>query len=535
VSRGKAVTVRGTSASASRLSARSTYTFAVFTKVKKKWVGPVSVTVTTPSTTTGVGAQVRAEGAVIATAGQVRASVTGGKVTSTLPSGVTPVLGNALVLPVSSALPGGFVGRITSIATDGKTVTLEQTGLDDVFDLYVSPSVSLNGSKASLTPASRTELFAGTTSRLLRQRAAAAVRPVCASVASLEGPAFTIEGDPTNRFSFTVKSEEIDYFPDIPVGVEGNLRLVLDFAYGYQTGWDLAAACGFEVSFLDWKSSATMIGGIPFMTTVSSKVAVTYSGKVEASHGGGVTSLGIEGSFALGETSGTTELHKVSDYVPTPDAAKGTGSVNFDFSGTVGFGPGIGSSAAGVTAGLQSVLTPLSAQLGYTRTVGNDKTCLILTAGAKAKFGLYARGWLGWSSHTFELNAIDETWNYLTEEKYPAGCDRPEDKEPTEDEQPPEVPEDDEPIPDTGGDVVDETGCSDTGFYFELDSATRTATLAPGPHCEPPITGTIPSWIYNSHTNPALPEDQRGEYQVTAIGDNALRFSSLTEIGRAHV
>ena len=56
-------------------------------------------------------------------------------------SGVTPVMGTPIVLPLSDALPGGFVGKIKSVSADGKTVILYTT--DPVQqDAYIRAAVN---------------------------------------------------------------------------------------------------------------------------------------------------------------------------------------------------------------------------------------------------------------------------------------------------------------------------------------------------------------------------------------------------------
>ena len=63
------------------------------------------------------------------------------------------MLGAGFVLPISAVLPGGFLGKVTSISPDGRNVTLAPAGLSEAFTAY-NLAVTMPQSPAEpLTPA----------------------------------------------------------------------------------------------------------------------------------------------------------------------------------------------------------------------------------------------------------------------------------------------------------------------------------------------------------------------------------------------
>ena len=61
-------------------------------------------------------------------------SASNGKVTTSVPTGRTPTLGQSRVLPPDTDIPTGYLGKVTAISADGKSVTLAPAGLAEAFD-----------------------------------------------------------------------------------------------------------------------------------------------------------------------------------------------------------------------------------------------------------------------------------------------------------------------------------------------------------------------------------------------------------------
>jgi hypothetical protein len=114
------------------------YSHALFTRETRGWIGPVAMTVGTVSRDPTVAAYVAPPSTVIvsATDGD-KPTVTAGGVSVQLAAGrATPVIGAGFVLPVSPTLPAGYLGQVTSVSADGRSVSLIPAGLADAFDYY---------------------------------------------------------------------------------------------------------------------------------------------------------------------------------------------------------------------------------------------------------------------------------------------------------------------------------------------------------------------------------------------------------------
>jgi hypothetical protein len=135
---GVKVATTGTSASDRGLRLGSKYTYALFTRIKRRWVGPVTIAVGTASADPSIAAYVAPPTTVLVKPGTPdRPQLTPGGVDVALARDQpTPVIGAGFVLPVSAALPGGFLGRVASVSADGRTVHLVAGGLADAFDFY---------------------------------------------------------------------------------------------------------------------------------------------------------------------------------------------------------------------------------------------------------------------------------------------------------------------------------------------------------------------------------------------------------------
>ncbi len=133
------VAVDGASATDTEVSPGETYAYSVFAQAagSSAWVGPVSTIVTAPPTdVSGETATVVTNPAtvMITNPAAVVTSASNGKVTTSVPTGRTPTLGQSRVLPPDTDIPTGYLGKVTAISADGKSVTLAPAGLAEAFD-----------------------------------------------------------------------------------------------------------------------------------------------------------------------------------------------------------------------------------------------------------------------------------------------------------------------------------------------------------------------------------------------------------------
>lgn len=121
-----------------KLAEGGRYSYSVWVKRKKRWVGPVSVTVGTVKGDLGA-EYALAPGATIVDAGDKETvTVTDAGVMVKLAAGrPTPPVGSGFVLPASPQLPAGVLGKVAEVSPDGRSVLVVSGTLADSFDHFV--------------------------------------------------------------------------------------------------------------------------------------------------------------------------------------------------------------------------------------------------------------------------------------------------------------------------------------------------------------------------------------------------------------
>jgi hypothetical protein len=138
-SRGVEVPTNGTSATDQGLTPGTQYSYSLFTKTHWRWYGPLTITVmTAPAAGSTNASYVAGPSTFIATSTDVASVTTTGIGVQVVLSGQVPapLVGSAMILPVSTALPGGYLGVVRAVSADGRTVDLAPGGLSDAFDYY---------------------------------------------------------------------------------------------------------------------------------------------------------------------------------------------------------------------------------------------------------------------------------------------------------------------------------------------------------------------------------------------------------------
>jgi len=131
------------------------YSYALFTRVGRRWLGPITAQAGTASYDPRVAAYVAPPSTVIVKPGERdTATVRAGGVDVVLaPGRPTPLEGAGFVMPISPELPGGFLGKVTSVSPDGRKVRLTGAAITDAFDLYkLDAPIGGSGPVPSTTP-----------------------------------------------------------------------------------------------------------------------------------------------------------------------------------------------------------------------------------------------------------------------------------------------------------------------------------------------------------------------------------------------
>lgn len=409
---GTAVPVSGTTATAA-VEAATQYSFSVFARRPgtTKWWGPVSTTVTTPGLDpTGATAAAVVDPATVLSTdpGDIPVSVTNGVLRAGVPAGETPALGQPWVLPASPDLPGGFVGKVKTISSDGLSVTLEPAGLADAFDYF---DVS--------APDLRDLAFAELANAPQQRIAARRVGVACGG--SLE-QSVTIDPDldPFGSFSATLKKQEITFAPDIPVGVSFDASMGVDLSVSSDISVAAGANCQIDMPAI----IATLpMGPVPLVYMVDPQVSAGVYGEVGIQNLGFTARLAADfaGRLAIGEEDFFEGDITATAQPLKPTVTKAEGGLNLYAGATATVGPGLATQVAGAVAGVSANLTPLDATI----TGAGGPGCLQLDAESSASISVEAKAWLGsWDfSRTVTIPGLEASnpypgspWNL------PSGC-----------------------------------------------------------------------------------------------------------------
>ncbi|WP_456604933.1 choice-of-anchor L domain-containing protein [Blastococcus sp. SYSU DS0617] len=445
---GVPVRVKGSTARDDRLKPGRTYSFAVFTKVGKKWVGPVTMTAGTASPPGSTDAAYIAPPTtlVVGPGDVVAAGGTGSGVQVALGPAVPPrVLGSAVVLPQSAQLPGGFLGVVTGLSADGRSVTLSPGGISDAFDYYSVSIPEISTAATAIGPAGgpdvapgndhvpdrsqRTPLPPEDTTRSPDEPSQAppgTLAPSAAGFGCSDGAGRSIEFKPqislSGRFKATISKKEL-LFVDVPTGASLDMALtatVTGTADIETTGsWD----CGLDLEPTRLQLTATPI---PLSFYFEPTVGFSVQGATDVEDVGMTVKAGVQlsGSLSLdGKASFSgSPILKATPHTPTISL---NGSIGATVGGEVIVGPGAGTTSAGVIAGVGGHINPLEAGFGPTFTRHDSRFNTCLSAEAKATFGLRltAKAWLGnWDiSRNVTIDALQGSHSYGSWD-LPSGC-----------------------------------------------------------------------------------------------------------------
>jgi hypothetical protein len=162
--RGVGIPTTGTSAVDHGLTPGTQYSYSLFTQIHFRWYGPLIITVSTAPVAGSTSASYVAEpSTLIAKPADISSAVTTGTGVKVVLSDQvpTPLVGSAVILPISDTLPGGYLGVVSSVASDGRTIELVAGGLSDAFDYYELSVDSFTTDPSLLAPSASGTTAAG--------------------------------------------------------------------------------------------------------------------------------------------------------------------------------------------------------------------------------------------------------------------------------------------------------------------------------------------------------------------------------------
>lgn len=357
------------------VSPGETYSYSVFAQAagSSQWVGPVSTVVTAPPrdlTGETAAAVTNPSTVMVTSSAAVDTSAAAGRVTSTVPSGRTPVLGQSWVLPPDTDIPTGYLGTVVAIADDGASVELEPAALADAFDYLDINVPSFESLPVQTTAAGR-----------------AAARGVISCGGDIDGNLdVTRDLKPYGDIHATLTKRKI-FGKNIPVGA------AFDGEFGVEASLEATAVVEAGASCeLDLPKIAIwfMAGPVPMVMTAQPTGSAGVSGK--ATETVGVTaSVGaqFDGYFGLGG-----EDYIDGDLVTSIDphaSVTVAGEMYLTIGAEIELGIGSGNPKAGALVGAKGTFTALDARASA--VLGQN--CLEVSATRSVSVQLTATAWLG--------------------------------------------------------------------------------------------------------------------------------------------
>lgn len=460
---GVAVPTSGAAATDSGLQAGTQYAYSLFTQVKGQWVGPLTVVAgTAPDAGSDKAAYVAPPTTLIARLGDVvSADPTGTGVRAVFGAAVTPpVLGAGVTLPVSDALPGGFLGVVTGLSADGRTVDLTAGGLSDAFDYYDLDTQTFGAAPAAPTatgfsakvapaggaqpaavqsaagaPVERGETPPGSASPASAAGAQAAPQPLAAKAAAI-GVTCKGAGNETVTFKPDVQfaghlGTKLDkkrfLGVDVPTGASVNMELTATVTGAAKVKVSGSYECSLD---LPKYTKILTLDPVPISLVASPQAALSVGGSTEIDNIG-VTATGgfrVNGTMTL-KNGPSFQGSVIANATPlTPKITKNA-TVNLQVGGDVVVGPGAGTSDAGAIAGVRGKLIPLDASFGpqYTEQDSRYNSCLVAKAQLTVGVSLTAKAWLNnWKYSTdITVAGLNGTHPYGGSPwALPTGCDK---------------------------------------------------------------------------------------------------------------
>jgi hypothetical protein len=458
--KGSPVPVQGAAALDSGLEPGTTYSYSLFTRVGRTWVGPLTMTAGTAAAADSTdAAYIAPPTTLLADPGDVvSASTTGSGVRLALaPQVPTRLLRSAVVLPQSEGLPGGFLGVVTGVSADGRTVDLAPGGITDAFDYYSLSVPEISGVMTEVGPASApagapsgagaregeddVPLPSERTPLPPRDATTGPARPPEKASAPDAGPSAAAAGiscaqgqgvgqkvtySPSislgGRFKATISKKKL-LFIDVPTGASLDMAVTATVSGAAAVETTAGWSCGMDLKPTMLTLSASPVP-LSFYFKPTAEFNVQAAARIENVGMTAKAGVRLSGSLSL-DGNASFSGSPILEATPLTPKVAVNGSIGATVGGQVVVGPGAGSMAAGVIAGLGGQLNPLEASFGPTFSVEDSRfnACVVAEAKATVALSMTAKAWLGnWDiSRTVTVDALQGSHEYGAWD-LPSGC-----------------------------------------------------------------------------------------------------------------
>jgi hypothetical protein len=435
---GQAVSIQGTMASDPGLTPGATYSYALFTRRKGPWAGPLTMTSSLTPTDPAQASYIPAPTTVLASAADVVATrvLTDGLEATFAANARIPLLGAAVVLPILPDLDGGYLGTAVQLSADGRTVKLAPDGLAAAFDYYevdvkdlstppVAPLAPVTpGTGAGATPSTPPGKKPADPAQWPAYRAARSkkVTPPAKTVGPGKAAAMSTMADTASLAASAAPEGKCGKVtvPDadfadlrVTVGASGHFAtkvnkwgpvpksatVDLDFRVDATAAADAKVAAAYKCKRdlppimrpISWSP-------VPISYKLELGAEVSISGAVELSNVGVTGTLGFDAHASMSPKGISATGGPFFSAAPlTPSVTAGSVELAAKLGSALTIGPGVGSKEVGAIAGVRGELSPVDATATIKKAVG-EPACVSVKAGPSYDLLLTARAWLGpWS------------------------------------------------------------------------------------------------------------------------------------------
>lgn len=416
LSDGVEVATDGTTAVDGRLQPGTQYSYALFTQDHSRWFGPLVVLAgTAPAPGSTQAEFIATPTTLLATpADIVSEATTGSGVRVVLADQVpTPLLGSAVVLPISETLAGGFLGVVRSVSSDGRTLDLVAGALSDAFDYY---KVAVDDFSVGFG--------AATAAQMKTAAVKAALTAGCGGGSGSQTITFSPSMSLGGHFDTTLDTWNF-LGADVPVGASVDMALTAKVTGAATVKAEGAYKCGLELPKL---FETLTYYPVPISVALEPIAEFTIGGGLEISNLGVTASGGVQVAGTMSMKSGASfSGDAMLDAAPLTPEVKVNGSVGLRVGGELILGPGAGTSDAGVIAGVSGELDPLDASFEpYVSAQGPEhQACSVVNAAFTRSLNMIVKAWLAdWSwSQKVTIDALTGSTSYGGSPWYlPGGC-----------------------------------------------------------------------------------------------------------------
>lgn len=408
-----------TSLSDSGLEPGGVYTYTIFARpgdgtFGRDDVDPVSITVSTDDDDPTTPMFVLSPGSKILDEEDFTPYSTGHSLVLELTPGFsTPTPGTILLLPATEAMPGGFLGEVVALSSDGRYVELEQAPMASAFDLYhldVDNLASLPDSP--FAPGSPDPIPADVAPEGSLQASSAKVKCGSGSGGLSVTPSFSQKHN--GKAKITIDKWKIKFFPDVPHTLNYDVGYTTTLSAKVKIEATVKTSCSVDLPRF-FKNVTYYPIPVALDVDPSASISVFATGSVENLGGAVTAGFATDGQLSI---KGTPQVggELVFEGNATEPTWTGEGGFNLGVGGQVVFGPGVGTNDVGLIFGVSGDFSPMDATASVVTVDkdGEEDSCIKLEAKYKAGMSASLKAWVpGYSQeYSLKIDPLQGSWDW---------------------------------------------------------------------------------------------------------------------------